>query len=66
MVSLEYEYKKGVMFLRIAGKVNKMGIKEIKKSLNRVVEIGGIKIVVIDLDKCLGFTNNYFNYLISM
>ncbi len=64
MINLEYEYKKGVMFLRIEGRVNKNNLLEIRKSLTEVVRIGGINVIFIDRNCCSGLDSNYFSYLI--
>lgn len=65
MLRVNYEYKKGVLFVRLEGSLDSKNIYLLSSSIKRIIMIGGIKYVVINVEKVYALNDSYIRFLIE-
>lgn len=63
MLEVKYEYIKGVLFVRLYGILNEENIYLLIKSVKRIIKIGGIQYVVINLENINCIDDGYIKIL---
>ena len=53
MLDINIEFVKGVLIVRIEGKMNSINTKKIEFDLKRIIETGGIKNLIFNLDNAI-------------
>jgi len=64
MLKIECEYKRGILFVRLAGSVNKSTIKNMEVVDNMITK-AGIKYLLINLEKVAIISHNEISSLIN-
>ena len=65
MLKVNYEYLGGVLFVRLDGNLDSRNIYLLIDSIKNVIKIGGIKYVVINVEKVKILNDNYIKYMIE-
>ena len=65
MLNVNYEYLGGVLFVRLDGNLDSRNIYLLIDSIKRVIQIGGIKYVVINVEKVKVLNDSYIRYMIE-
>lgn len=65
MLNVNYEYLGGVLFVRLDGILDGRNIYLLADSIKRIINIGGIKYVVINVEKVKALNDSYIRYLIE-
>ena len=65
MLNVNYEYLGGVLFVRLVGILDSRNIYLLVDSIKRVIQIGGIKYVVINVEKVKVLNDSYIRYMIE-
>ncbi len=65
MVKINYEYRGGVLFVRIEGRFSYQNVEQIIDSIRRVVVKGGIIYTVINLERAKVLNDNYIEMLLK-
>ena len=65
MLSVNYEYKKGVLFVRLEGCLESRNIYLLGNSIKQIIKIGGIKYVVLNVEKVGALNDSYIRFLIE-
>ncbi len=50
MLKMNYEFRKGVLFIRLYGSLNHKNISKISKSIKNLIDDFGLKFIVFNLD----------------
>lgn len=64
MLDVNYEFRKGILFVRLLGVVNPNNITKLNGVFN-IINQAGIKAVVINLDNIKAIDAYFINYLLS-
>ena len=64
MLKIECEYKKGILFVRLVGNVNKTTIKNMEVVDNMIIK-AGIKYLLINLEKAIIINHDEITNLIN-
>lgn len=69
MLTINYEFRKGILFVRLCGELSKSTSNKLKKEITEMLEDNGISNVVFNISNLLyideiGIDNLYYNYLI--
>ena len=64
MLKIDYEYRKGILFVRLIGSLNKSTIKNMELLDNIIVKVG-IKYLLINLEKGIIIDDSEINNLIK-
>lgn len=65
MLKVNYEYKGGVLFVRLNGILDSRNIYLLSSSIKQVIKIGGIKYIVINLEDVKALNDSYIRFLID-
>ena len=65
MLRVNYEYKKGVLFVRLYGALDSRNIYLLSNSIKQIIKIGGIKYTVLNVEKVYALNNSYIRFLID-
>lgn len=65
MLNVNYEYKKGVLFVRLEGSLDSRNIYLLVDSIKRIIKIGGIKFIVLNVENVYALNDSYIRYLID-
>ena len=72
MLRIDYEFRKGIFFLRLSGNFEKNNYYESLRTLNNLIKQIGIKNIVLNIDNIISidiyginFIINYYNYIKS-
>lgn len=52
MLDVNFEFVKGILFVRLKGKINNYSIISIEKNLNEIILKGNLKYVVFNISNC--------------
>ena len=64
MLKIDIEYKKGILFVRLIGDVNKMTIKDME-IVDNIIKRAGIKYLLINLEKVAIIRTDEISKMIS-
>jgi len=64
MLKIDIEYKKGILFVRLIGDVNKSTIKDMD-IVDNMIKKAGIKYLLINLEKVAIIREDYISMMIS-
>jgi len=65
MLEVIYEYKGGVLFVRIRGSLDSRNIYLLSNSIKQIIKIGGIKYTVINVVELKALNDSYIRFLIE-
>ena len=65
MLRVNYEYKGGVLFVRLNGILESRNIYLLSNSIKQIIKIGGIKYIVINLEEVRCLNDSYIRFLIE-
>ena len=65
MLNVNYEYKGGVLFVRLSGNLDSRNIYLLSNSIKQVVKIGGIRYTVINLENVYALNDSYIRFLME-
>lgn len=65
MLQVNYEYRGGVLFVRLEGSLDSRNIYLLSNSIKQVIRIGGIKYVVINVNEVVALNDSYIRFLID-
>jgi hypothetical protein len=65
MLRVNYEYRKGVLFVRVEGCLDSRNIYLLDNSIKQIIKIGGIKYVVLNVEKVCALNDSYIRFLIE-
>lgn len=65
MLKVNYEYKGGVLFVRLDGNLDSRNIYLLCNSIKQVIRIGGIKYTVINVENVYALNDSYVRFLIE-
>ena len=65
MLKVNYEYKGGVLFVRLNGILESRNIYLLSNSIKQIIKIGGIKYIVINLEEVSCLNDSYIRFLID-
>lgn len=53
MIDVNFEYERGILFVRLEGKVNSNSISSVNKNLMNIISRGGIKYLVLNISNAI-------------
>lgn len=65
MLKVNYEYKGGVLFVRLEGNLDSRNIYLLSNSIKQIIKIGGIIYVVINVENVVALNDSYIRFLID-
>lgn len=65
MLNVNYEYKGGVLFVKVSGNLDSRNIYLLSNSIKEVIKIGGIKYTVINVEEIYALNDSYVRFLID-
>ena len=65
MLRVNYEYKKGVLFVRLEGSLDSRNIYLLCNSIKQIIRIGGIRYTVLNIEKVYALNDSYIRYLLD-
>ena len=65
MLKVNYEYKGGVLFVRLDGNLDSRNIYLLSNSIKQIIKIGGIIYVVINVENVIALNDSYIRFLID-
>lgn len=65
MLRVNYEYKGGVLFVRLDGNLDSRNIYLLSNSIKQIIKIGGIKYTVINVENVVALNDSYVRFLIE-
>lgn len=65
MLKVNYEYKGGVLFVRLEGILDSKNIYLLSNSIKDTIRIGGFLYVVINVEKVMALNDSYLRFLIE-
>ena len=65
MLKVNYEYKKGVLFVRLDGNLDSRNIYLLVNSIKQIIRIGGIRFVVLNVENVYALNDSYIRYLLE-
>jgi len=65
MLKVNYEYKGGVLFVRLEGSLDSKNIYLLSNSIKQIIKIGGIIYVVINVENVIALNDSYIRFLID-
>lgn len=65
MLRVNYEYKGGVLFVRLDGNLDSRNIYLLSNSIKQIIKIGGIKYTVLNVEKVYALNDSYIRFLIE-
>lgn len=65
MLRVNYEYKGGVLFVRLDGNLDSRNIYLLSNSIKQVIKIGGIRYTVLNVEKVYALNDSYIRFLVE-
>ena len=65
MLKVNYEYKGGVLFVRMEGELDSRNIYLLSNSIKQILKIGGIKYTVLNVENVCALNDSYIRYLVD-
>lgn len=65
MLKVNYEYKGGVLFVRLEGSLDSKNIYLLSNSIKKIIKIGGFLYIVINVEKVIALNDSYLRFLIE-
>lgn len=65
MLEVNYEYKKGALFVRLDGNLDIKNIYLLINSIRQVIKIGGISYTIINLEKVKALNDSYIRIILD-
>ena len=65
MLKVNYEYKGGVLFVRMEGELDSRNIYLLSSSVKKILKIGGIKYTVLNVENVYALNDSYIRYLVE-
>ena len=65
MLKVNYEYKGGVLFVRMEGELDSRNIYLLSNSIKQILKIGGIKYTVLNVENVYALNDSYIRYLLD-
>ena len=65
MLKVNYEYKRGVLFVRLYGNLDSRNIYLLVNSIKQIIKIGGIRFIVLNVENVYALNDSYIRYLIE-
>ena len=66
MLKIDMEFRKGILFIRLEGKLNKYTVNEINDNVIPVILKHGLKFIVVNLDKLYSIDSEGIEMLIKL
>lgn len=66
MLKIDMEFRKGILFIRLVGKLNKYTVNEINDNVIPVILKHGLKFIVVNLDKLYSIDSEGIEMLIKL
>ncbi len=65
MLKVNYEYKKGFLFVNLEGILDSNNMYELSNSLKVITKWNGIDKVVLNIEKVIALSDRYIKYIID-
>jgi len=65
MLRVNYEYKGGVLFVRLDGNLDSRNIYLLSNSIKQIIRIGGIIYTVLNVENVSALNDSYIRFLID-
>lgn len=65
MLKVNYEYKGGVLFVRLVGNLDSKNIYLLSNSIKEIIRIGGFIYIVINVENVVALNDSYLRFLID-
>lgn len=65
MLNINYEFRKGILFIRLTGELNKNTVWKLKHEINDMIEDNGITNVVFNVSKLMSIDDDGINCLLD-